>query len=155
MDLPGRIMALDVGDARTGVAVTDPSQTIVSPHRVVREPSREKTLMALAAEIAALEPVLIISGLPLLESGEEGPQARRVRTFIELLAARIDVPIVYEDERYSTIDADGIYRASGRSGRKRKDVIDKIAAAQILQRFLDRREAAGRSSGDGAPRTGH
>lgn len=141
MDLPGRIMALDVGDARTGVAVTDPSQTIVSPYRVVQEPSREKTLAVLAQEIAALEVVLVVSGLPLLENGDEGPQARKVRVFMALLADRIQVPVVFEDERYSTLDADEIYRATGRQARKRKDVIDKIAAAQILQRYLERHGA--------------
>ena len=141
MALPGRIMALDVGDVRTGVAVTDPSQTIVSPHAVVREPSREKALSALVAEIEALEPVLVIAGLPLLENGDEGPQARKVRVFVSMLAERIDVPVEFEDERFSTHDADDIYRAAGRKGRKRKEVIDKIAAAQILQRYLERREA--------------
>lgn len=136
-------MALDVGDARTGVAVTDPSQTIVSPHSVIREPSREKALTALAAEISLLEPILVVAGMPLLENGDEGPQARKTRVFVEMLSARTGVPFVLEDERYSTHDADDVYRASGRKGRKRKEVIDKIAAAQILQRYLDRREAGG------------
>lgn len=140
MNLPGRILALDVGDARTGVAVTDPSQTIVSPHKVVCESSREKTLAVLVTEIEALEAILVVAGLPLLENGDEGPQARKVRVFAGLLAARIGVPVVFEDERYSTCDADDVYRASGRKGRKRKDVIDKIAAAQILQRYLERRD---------------
>ncbi|MBX3178608.1 MAG: Holliday junction resolvase RuvX [Candidatus Hydrogenedentes bacterium] len=139
--LPGRILALDIGDARTGVAVTDPSQTIVTPHEVVRAPSREKALAAIAATVELLRPVLVVAGLPLLENGDEGPQARKVRVFADLLAARIPVPVVFEDERYSTHAADDIYRASGRKGRKRKDVIDKIAAAQILQSYLDRRNA--------------
>lgn len=138
-------MALDVGDARTGVAVTDPSQTIVSPHSVVCQPSREKALAALAAEIEVLDPVLIVAGLPLLENGDEGPQARKVRTFIGMLSSRLDVPVIFEDERYSTLDADEVYHASGRKGRKRREVIDKIAAAQILQRYLDRREAGGQA----------
>jgi len=147
MDLPGRIMALDVGDARTGVAVTDPSQTIVSPHRVVQEPSREKTIAVLVREIEALGVVLVVSGLPLLENGDEGPQARKVRTFMALLADRITVPVDFEDERYSTLDADEVYRAAGRKARKRKEVIDKIAAAQILQRYLERRDAGSGPAG--------
>ncbi len=148
--MPGRIVALDVGDARTGVAVTDPSQTIVTPHSVVRESSREKTLAVLEREIAALEAVLVVAGLPLLENGDEGPQARKVRVFMELLAGRIAASVVFEDERYSTLDADEVYRASGRKGRKRKEVIDKIAAAQILQRYLERRGTAQGTAG-GAP----
>lgn len=133
-------MALDVGDARTGVAITDPSQTIVSPHTVVAQPSREKAIVALVREIEALEPILIVAGLPLLENGDEGHQAKKVRTFMGILAERVAVPIEFEDERYSTLDADDIYHASGRKGRKRRDVIDKIAAAQILQRYLERRD---------------
>ena len=58
MELPGRIMALDVGDARTGVAVTDPSQTIVSPHAVVQQPSRDKAIAAILEMVTALEPIL-------------------------------------------------------------------------------------------------
>ena len=152
MEFPGRIMALDVGDARTGVAVTDPSQTIVSPHSVVRQPSREKAIAELIEAIEALEPVLIVAGLPLLENGDEGPQARKVRTFMGLLTARSSVPVIFEDERYSTQDADEIYFATGRGGRKRKDVIDKIAAAQILQRYLVRRDAGGTGPGPARPR---
>ena len=143
MDFPGRIVALDVGDARTGVAATDPSQTIVSPHAVIREPSREKALAALAQTLDALDPVLVVVGLPLLENGEEGPQARKVRVFTGMLAERTGLPVAFEDERYSTLDADEVFRAAGRKGRKRKEVIDKIAAAQILQRYLERRGARG------------
>lgn len=144
MELPGRIMALDVGDARTGVAVTDPSQTIVSPHAVVQQPSRDKAIAEILEMVDALEPILIVSGLPLLVNGDEGPQARRVRNFIALLAERTEVPVVFEDERYSTLAADDVFLARGGKGRKRKDVIDKIAAAQILSSYLERREAGAR-----------
>ena len=138
MEERGRILALDVGDVRTGVAVSDPTQTIVTPHAVVKEPSREKALAALCAIIQEVGPVLVVAGLPLLENGDEGPQARRVRNFVALLESRITPPVVYEDERYSTLAADEVFRATGGKGRKRKRVIDKIAAAQILQSYLQR-----------------
>lgn len=145
MELPGRIMALDVGDARTGVAVTDPSQTIVSPHAVVQQPSREKALSAILDMVTELEPILIVSGLPLLVNGDEGPQARRVRTFMSLLSERTTVPVVFEDERYSTVAADEVFHARGGKTRNRKEVIDKIAAAHILSSYLEHRAAgAGR-----------
>ena len=140
MEERGRIMALDVGDARTGVAVTDLSQTIVSPHAVVAESSREKALMALVKIIEDQEPILIVAGLPLLENGDEGPQAKKVQTFVSMLATRVNAPIVFEDERYSTIAADEVFHSMGGKGRKRKGVIDKIAAAQILQSYLNRNE---------------
>lgn len=85
-----------------------------------------------------------MSGLPLLENGDEGPQARRVRNFMALLAGRTEVPVVFEDERYSTLAADDVFHASGGRVRKRKAVIDKIAAAQILSSYLERREAGAR-----------
>lgn len=138
MEERGRIVALDVGDVRTGVAVSDLSQTIVTPHAVVKQPSREKAIAALCTLIEAIDPVVVVAGLPLLENGDEGPQAKRVRAFIELLAPRISAPVVFEDERYSTIAADEVFRAAGAKGRKRKGVIDKIAAAQILQSYLHR-----------------
>ena len=140
MEERGRILALDVGDVRTGVAVTDPTQTIVSPHAVVKQPSREKALAVLCTMIEEIEPILVVSGLPLLENGDEGPQAKKVRRFIALLEPRITPPIVFEDERYSTIAADEVFHASGGKSRKRKGVIDKIAAAQILQSYLERVE---------------
>ena len=138
MEELGRILALDVGDVRTGVAVTDPTQTIVSPHTVVKEPSREKALAALCAIIEDLEPILVVAGLPLLENGDVGPQAKRVQTFIGMLEPRIKPPVVFEDERYTTLAADEVFHAVGGKGRKRKGVIDKIAAAQILQSYLQR-----------------
>jgi putative holliday junction resolvase len=140
MDERGRILALDVGDVRTGVAVTDPSQTIVSPHTVVKEPSREKALASLVEVITELDPVLVVVGLPLLENGDEGPQAKKVRTFAGMLGERIGPPMVFEDERYTTLAADEVFHVAGAKGRKRKGVIDKIAAAQILQSYLGRVE---------------
>jgi putative Holliday junction resolvase len=145
MSVPGRIIALDVGDARTGVAATDPLQIIASPHSVVEEPSRKAAIAAIAAIVAALEPVCVVVGLPLDTRGTRGAQAKKVMVFAELLGEAIDVKIVLHDERYTTVAAEEILVAADVSRKKRKKVIDKIAATNILQSYLDELSVAGTS----------
>ena len=138
MSAPGRIIALDVGDVRTGVASTDPLQIIASPHSVVEEPSRAKAVAAIARIIEDLEPVRIVVGIPLDAQGAHGRQAKKVLEFVEVLRASVDVEIVFQDERYTTVAAEEVLVAADVSRKKRKKVIDKIAATHILQSYLDR-----------------
>lgn len=138
MDEPGRVMALDVGDARTGVALTDPLRLLASPHSVVEKPSREAALEVLRTLVEESRPVLIVVGLPLEEDGAEGRQARRVRTFAELLRARVDVPIVFEDERYTSVAAHEALASAGVKARNRRGKVDMLAAADILRSYLAR-----------------
>ncbi|MBI2425739.1 MAG: Holliday junction resolvase RuvX [Candidatus Hydrogenedentes bacterium] len=133
-------MALDVGNRRTGIAVTDPTQTIVSPHLVVEEPSRAKAIAVIVREIEALRPVLIVAGVPLDAKGQDTEQAARVRTFIALLQEQITVPVVFQDESFTTVSAEELLIQFGYSREKRKGVIDKVAAAAILQSWLERQQ---------------
>ena len=146
MSEPGRIMALDIGDVRTGVAVTDPMQLIASPHAVVQEKSLAATLDALAKLVNALEPVLIVAGIPLNQHGERGPQAEKVMRFVEQLRQRISVEILTQDERYSTAEAQRSLIAANMRRDKRKQVVDKVAATHILQAYLERRAAQARQT---------
>lgn len=139
---PGRIMALDVGDVRTGIALCDVMQTLATPHSVVQQPSREKALAAIARVVTETQPVLIVVGLPVEEDGAEGRQAARVRTFTELLAARVDIPVVFEDERYSSVTAHERMAEAGVRVKDRKGKVDMFAAADILQSYLKRRGEA-------------
>lgn len=141
---PGRIMALDVGDVRTGVALSDPMQMIASPHSVVREPSLEKTIAALAQLIQETEAIRVVVGLPLDRAGQPGPQARKVQGFIERLRTVCPVEIVTQDERFSTAESQRALIAADCSRKKRKQVVDKVAAAHILQTYMDRQAAAQR-----------
>ncbi|MBI2434381.1 MAG: Holliday junction resolvase RuvX [Candidatus Hydrogenedentes bacterium] len=148
MNSSGRIMALDVGDVRTGVAVTDPLQMIASPHSVVREKSLAAAVDAVARLTAELEVVLIVAGIPLNREGQRGPQAEKVLRFLELLRAKVEVEIVTQDERFSTAEAERMLIGADVRRGKRKQVVDKIAATHILQTFLERRQRENRDKKD-------
>ncbi len=129
---------MDVGDARTGVALTDPLQVIASPYAVVEEPSRAKAIAAIGRIVEEKAPVLIVVGLPLDQEGGRGPQAEKVAAFAEALRAEVGVDIVFEDERYTTAAAHEAMAEARVRRKKKKLVVDKIAAAYILQSYLDR-----------------
>lgn len=129
-----RTLALDVGDRRIGVAASDVTKLIARPLCVI-DRKREDAIarvIALVAEHAADE---VVVGLPLHADGSVSEQARQVQAFVEALGAQLDVPIRWVDERYTTQDARQILTEVRR--RKQPDHDDAIAAAVILQRYLD------------------
>jgi putative Holliday junction resolvase len=131
---PGRVIALDVGERRIGVAVSDPTGTLATPHSVIHRRSKAEDFAAVARLVIELEVERVVVGLPLSLNGEVGPQARRVSRYAQALARTLDVPVELHDERYSTITADALL---AESGRKRRVPIDAAAAAVILQDYLD------------------
>jgi putative Holliday junction resolvase len=131
---PGRVIALDVGERRIGVAVSDPTGTLATPHSVIHRRSKAEDFAAVARLVIELEAERVVVGLPLSLNGEVGPQARRVSRYARALAQRLDVPVELYDERYSTVTADALLTESG---RKRRVPIDAAAAAVILQDYLD------------------
>ena len=140
-----RVLGIDVGEQRIGVAVSDPSGTISTPHSMVRR-TRDAAAQ-IAALAAALEAEAIVIGLPLkMRGGGEGTQAAAVREFGELLAAVTTLPIEFYDERLTTVMAERALLAQGVRGEKRKAQIDATAAAIILQGWLDRRRARARAA---------
>ncbi len=132
-----RVLALDVGDRRIGVALSDPSGTIASPLTILYRVAERKELEAIHDLVQQHSVERVVVGLPRTLRGEEGPQAQRVRRFGERLAQAIEVPVVYWDERYSTVDAERISRARARRGRGGRVAVDDVAAAVILQSYLD------------------
>lgn len=129
-------MSLDVGDKRIGVALSDPTGIIASPLTTIQRVA-ERTDLERIVDLAREHSVeRIVVGLPRTLRGELGPQAQKVMRFADNLAKVVDVPVVYWDERHSTVDAERIIRSRkrGRGGRER---IDEIAAAVILQSYLD------------------
>lgn len=141
-----RTIALDVGDRRIGVAVSDVTKLIARPLCVIDRKRGDpiERIIALVAEHGADE---IVVGLPLHADGNVSEQARQVQNFVEVLVACLDVPIRWVDERYTTQDARQILTEIRRRRQPQHD--DAIAAAVILQRYLD--EAAGdRSAADGS-----
>lgn len=136
-----KVLALDVGERRIGVAVSDPTGTLARPLKALARGSREEDVAAIAALVAAERAELVVVGRPLSLDGGEGPQARRIARYAETLAARLPVPVVLWDERYTTAEAEEILRRS-RSERQRRRAraagdLDAIAAAVILQSYLD------------------
>jgi putative Holliday junction resolvase len=124
-----RVLALDYGAARTGVAVSDATGTVARPVCVVARAATEPGLDRLAELVAEHEAELVVVGLPLTLKGEHGAQARETVAFVEALRERLDVPIETEDERFTTTLAQ---RTGGRAPE------DAVAAAHLLQGFLER-----------------
>lgn len=131
-----RIIALDVGDARIGVAVSDASRIIASPidtiHRVGFGPDVKKVL----AICQQYDTNLILSGLPLNLNGTEGPQAAKVRLFCEQLE-KAGLEVYYQDERLTTVTAENALLEGNMHRAQRRQNVDKVAAAVILQQYLD------------------
>ena len=131
----GRALGLDIGERRIGVAVSDEMGTIASPVGMIRrEGDVARELRELVARYGA---VRLVAGLPVGLSGREGPQAAAVREFTDALAAEIDVPLEYWDERLSTAVAERSLIEGGHRRKARKGKIDAVAAAVILQGYLD------------------
>ena len=136
----GRRIGVDVGAVRVGVALSDPDGVLATPlvtvPRDVEHGSDVATLRALVAEHEAVE---VVVGLPRTLAGREGPAAEAARAFGEALGAALDVPVVYADERLTTVVATRQLRSRGVKGRKQRAVIDQAAAVAILQSWLDAR----------------
>lgn len=129
-----RVLALDIGERRVGVAISDPAGCIASPLVVLDASARlDERLEEIVDEY---EVGLVVVGLPLTLAGDEGPQADRVRGVGERIAARVTVPVVYHDERLSSAEANRVMKANTTS-RTRRGSVDKIAATIFLQSFLD------------------
>lgn len=122
-----RVIALDHGEARCGVAVSDPTGELVTPLAVVERPDTRRGLAALAALVREREAELVLVGLPLTLAGEEGMQAQAARSFAERLAQAIAVPVEMYDERLTTRLAD---RTGGSAAA------DSRAAAHLLESWL-------------------
>jgi len=153
-DLPGqgRLLALDWGERRIGLALSDELQLFSSPlATVTRRDGKRFPMPVLLGHVEAHHPVGIVVGLPLTLEGEEGESAGFARQLGTLMAQRSRLPVVYWDERMSTARALRVIREQGGHTRGRKDEVDALAASVLLQAFLDsRRGTSGRRSSDGS-----
>lgn len=132
-----RYLGLDVGGRRVGVAVSDELGLIASPLESLDLTKRG--IDRLLALVEQYDPQAIVIGLPTGLSGREGQQAAEVREFAEQLQARLDRPIIFWDERLTTAIAERALIESGTRRARRKELVDAVAAAVILQSFLDSR----------------
>jgi putative Holliday junction resolvase len=149
-ELSGVRLGIDPGDARIGVASSDPSGILATPVETVARGDGD--LDRLAALIDELAAVRVYVGLPRSMSGGEGPSAGKVRAFARELSSRVQpVPVRLCDERLSTVTAEGQLRAQGRKGKRRRAVVDQAAAVVILQGALERERQTGTLAGEPVP----
>jgi putative pre-16S rRNA nuclease len=135
----GRVLGLDLGDARIGVAISDPDRRLALPLGTVRTGAPED-IRAIGRLVTKNEVSLVVVGHPRSLSGKIGPRARLAEQFTEALRAILPVPVVLHDERLSTVEAERALRDAGARSRERKQAIDQSAAAVILQSYLDATE---------------
>ncbi len=140
-------LGIDPGDARIGVARSDPSGMLATPVETVRRGKGDLArLVRILADEAAVE---VVVGLPRSLSGGEGPAAAKVREFAGRLARRVaPVPVRLVDERLTTVSAEAMLRDRGRKGGRRRAVVDQAAAVLILQHALDTERATGAAPGE-------
>jgi putative Holliday junction resolvase len=132
-----RLMALDIGDRRIGVALSDPSKTLARSLRVVRRRSEEADVLEIASLVEEYEVEKIVVGHPLQLDGTAGEQARRVEAYVEKLREAAGVPIILRDEGLSTVRAREMMIEAGTKQKDRRTRIDAVAAAVILQDYID------------------
>jgi putative Holliday junction resolvase len=133
---PGRVLGLDLGDARIGVAISDDRRRIAVPLGTVRT-GAPADVRAIADLVHGHGVTLVVIGHPLHLSGEAGERAHHAERFAEALDAFLDVPVLLQDERLSSVEADRALREAGASGRERRRTVDRSAATVILQAWLD------------------
>ena len=131
------IMSVDLGKARTGIALCDKSEFLASPHTVIFEKSDKKLLEKVAQTAIEAKAELIVVGLPKNMDGSEGESAKNARAFAEKLGELTELPTVMQDERGTTVTAHNYLNATNTRGKKRKNVVDAVAAVIILQDYLD------------------
>ncbi len=134
-----KILAVDLGRARTGLAICDEGELLASPLAVIHEFHMDKLAQIIARQAAETAAGSIVVGLPRNMDGSEGDSAQNARAFAEKLKELVNVPVKMRDERGTTITAHGYLNETDTRGKKRKAVIDAVAATIILQDYLDYR----------------
>lgn len=141
-----RIMGIDYGDARTGIAVSDPQQTLASPVCVIHEWNTEALVNKTAALAKEQSVEQIVVGLPRNMNGTYGPRAQKAREFAGMLEKATGLTVALWDERCTTLSADVYFHATGVRGKKRREVVDAAAATIILQDYLTAARSTSRGS---------
>lgn len=143
-----RAMGLDVGDRTVGVAMSDPTATVAQGLCVIRRTTLPRDLAAVTALAEEHEVRLLVVGLPRRLAGDLGPQADKVLGFVDALREAVSIPVELWDERLTTRMAERVLREAQVTRRRRRALVDQVAASVILQGFLD---ARGRQPGGAGP----
>ena len=132
-----KIMAVDYGDAHTGLACCDRTQTLASPIGVIDERNFQTCVEKVAAAAVEYEVGEVVVGNPINMNGTYGPRSEKCRMFADMLQNFLEIPVVMWDERSTTVTAHNMMNDVNKRGKERKKVIDAVAAAVILQNYLD------------------
>jgi putative Holliday junction resolvase len=140
----GRVLGLDLGSRRIGVAISDPTGTVATPFTVIeRAGDRQADYRRIADLVAEENATVVVVGLPVSLSGALGPAARTALVEIEALSATLAVPVETHDERLTTVSAQRALDAGGLPRRRQRRVVDKVAAAVMLQSWLECKASTG------------
>jgi len=132
-----RILGIDVGDRRIGLALSDPGGILASPLTIIEHNTELEDIEAILKIVKEREVGRIIVGLPRLMNGDIGPQAKKVQAFTETLRSHTDIPIEFRDERLTTVTAVLLKEETSRKKKNQKIRYDAMAAAVILQEYLE------------------
>jgi len=135
--LPGRVMALDLGSKRVGVALSDPTRTIAQSYGVVQRKSRDEDFARYQQIMTEQKVTLLVVGLPTTSEGGDSETAVWIRDYIAEFSQQCGVPIQFWDESFTTVQAEDSLRQRGKRGKKARQQVDAVAAAFILQSYLD------------------
>lgn len=138
------VLGIDLGKARTGLAISDAGGFLASPLRVVAEHGRDRLVGAILAAAEEVKAELLVVGLPRNMDGSEGESARNAREIGGRLGTESGLPVVFWDERGTTVTAHGYLNDTNVRGKKRKAVVDAVAATVILQSYLDSQRIQGK-----------
>ena len=134
-----KIMAVDFGDARTGLAVCDRTEFLASPVGVIHEKNFDVTVQKVSYAVREYDVKLVVVGYPKNMNGTIGERAEKCTLFADKLRELVDVPVEMWDERSTTVSAINALNVTDTRGKKRKEVVDSLAAAIILESYLDYR----------------
>jgi putative holliday junction resolvase len=139
LPLTGRLVAIDLGEVRIGIALSDPNQVVASPAETLHVPRDQEapTLNALVDAVARHEAVGIVVGYPRRLDGREGSGAARARRIADALRDRTGLAVMLWDERFTTVEAERVLLQGDVSRRDRKETIDRVAASVLLQGVLE------------------
>ena len=131
-----KILAVDYGDTRTGLAMCDRTEFLASPVGVIEERNFYFTIQKVAHAVKEYDVQMVVVGYPVNMNGTVGPRAEKCAQFAKLLKTKVDVPVELWDERATTLEAQNYLSETGTYGKKRKEVIDEVAATIILESYM-------------------
>lgn len=137
------LLGLDIGDTRIGVAISDALGVAAHPLCTLTRKNRQVDLIVISDLISIHEVECVVIGLPISLDGSLGPQAEAVQKFAKRLEGVLDVPIAFQDERFTTAEAEEILRELGKDAREQKGIIDEVAAVLILKDYMNRCQETG------------